>query len=50
MGKGWSIFGGRGVRAFRDSNYDFHTRLSFHSLFTTRLKDVVSLVIFHLCF
>ena len=45
--------GGGGVRDVRDCNYKFYfftSRLSFDLLFTIRLKDVVSLVYFHLRF
>ena len=50
MGKGWSIFRWGGVRVFRDSICKFTSLFLFDVLFMCRLKDVVSLVIFHLYF
>ena len=50
MGRGWSIFG-RGASGFLEKAIlNFTLQFLFDLLFTCRLKDVVSLVIFSLKF
>ena len=49
MGKQWSAFRG-GSRFLEIAITYFTSQILLDLLFTARLKDVVSLVIFHLCF
>ena len=50
MGKRWPIFGGGGPGFSEIAITNFISRFLYGLLFTCRLKDVVSLVIFHLWF